>query len=79
MAAVLKKKSGKSKAGRAGKSPAHKRYVANGTRLKNKVKRVLISSGRNAATAYATKYAVLTYLHSLPAWKKEGKKRPSTA
>jgi len=45
-------------------------YRSMHTREKNKVKRVLRSSGKKEAEKYADKYNVLSYLKSLPAWKK---------
>ena len=46
-------------------------YKSMHTREKNKVKRVLRSSGKKAAEKYADQHNVLSYLKSLPSWKKQ--------
>lgn len=54
------------KAGKQKGREINKRYIANKTMERNKVKRVLQSEGVRAAEKYATKHLVVTHLHSLP-------------
>ena len=52
MAQTTKKSGGAKKYGRKSKKPAHMRYNNEDRRFKNKLKRVLKSSGQKAAAAY---------------------------
>jgi hypothetical protein len=49
---------GNKKKGRSAKHPSHVRYTTSKTRLRNKIKRVLQSSGYEAANDYSIKYGV---------------------
>src|SRR3990167_2587001 len=64
----------KSKTGRSAKKPAFGRYKTGHTREKNKVRRVLKSSGAKQAEKYANENGVISYLRSLPAYLKRGNK-----
>lgn len=65
----------KSKAGRQAKSPSHSRYKSNNTREKNKVKKVLKSSGLKEAEKYGSEHGVISYLKGLPIYlKRKGMK-----
>ena len=68
--ATTQTKGKKSKAGRQTKSPAHARYKSNNTREKNKVRRVLKSSGMKEAEKYGSEHGVISYLKGLPAYLK---------
>ena len=72
---ATQKSAKKSKAGRDAKHPSHARYKVNHSREKNKVRRVLRSSGKVAAEKYAQENGVITYLKSLPVYlaRKHGK------
>ena len=51
-----KKKKGNRKLGRSKRKPTKQTYVSHGRRLKNKIKKVLKSSGVEEARRYAKKY-----------------------